>query len=385
MPLVVICNPACGAGDGYTFVRDHVLPVLDHAGKTVNNVFITERTGHAGEIVVELLKASSQSKQRTTVILSSGDGTLHEIVNAVYSSVGGDLSSVQHLAIVLVPSGTANALFSSLFAGGKDETSTTDPTTQRMAAVQQFIEEGRVAPLTLAKSIVRDMAEIKQEALSVVVTSTALHASILHDSEALRSTVPDMSRFKMAAAQNIKKWYYGTAKLLPLESGEVLRHDSDRGEFVPETAEVEFNGPFTYFLSTVNVDRLEPQFCITPLQKSFITRESMSMDVIMLRPMREEGIEDNDKGRETAAESTIQALSGAYRAGAHVGMRFSKEYNVDKFIAEYFRCGGWQWNPDKADEYAHLLCCDGTIFHIPSEGAAICKVLGRNDRKFLVY
>ncbi len=65
MPLAVICNPACGAGDGYTFVRDHVLPVLHDAGKVIDNLIITERAGHAGEVVVDLLKASSNSEQTT--------------------------------------------------------------------------------------------------------------------------------------------------------------------------------------------------------------------------------------------------------------------------------------------------------------------------------
>lgn len=342
MPLVVICNPACGAGDGYTFVRDHVLPVLRHAGKIVDKIFITERTGHAGEVVVELLKASSHSEQ-TTVILSSGDGTLHEIVNAVHSSVGGDLKSIQSLAIALIPSGTANALFSSLFP--EDKFPATDPIAHRMTAVQQFLQGGQVTPLTLANTIIRHKTENVQEAISVVVTSTALHASILHDSEALRSTVPDMSRFKLAAAKNIEKWYYGSAKLIPPESGEVLRFDSERGEFVPASVDTMFKGPFTYFLSTVNVDRLEPQFRITPLQRRFKTDESLSMDVVLLRPMREAKVEDDAKGRATAAEATTRALSGAYRDGAHIDMRFSEENGENKYIVEYFRCGGWQWIP----------------------------------------
>ncbi len=40
---------------------------------------------------------------------------------------------------------------------------------------------------------------------------------------------------------------------------------------------------------------------------------------------------------------------------------------------------------DKSDDYAHLLCCDGTIFQIPLEGEATCRVLPRDAIKFLVY
>jgi len=382
MPLAVICNPACGAGDGYTFVRDHVLPVLHDAGKVIDNLIITERAGHAGEVVVDLLKASSNSEQ-TTLILSSGDGTLHEIINAVCTSVTGDLKSIQSLAIALVPSGTANALFSSLFPA--DPFPAANPVVHRMTAVRQFLQRDQVVPLTLAKTIIRDGTQIMQEVLSAVVTSTALHASILHDSEALRHTVPDLNRFKLAAAKNIEKWYSGNAKLIPLETGEVLRFDNDRGEFIPESAGTMFKGPFTYFLSTVNVDRLEPQFRITPLQTRLAFDEPQSMDIIMLRPTRNENVQDDEKGRASAVESMTRVLSGAYRDGAHMSMRFSEENYENKHIVEYFRCGGWQWIPDKSDDYAHLLCCDGTIFQIPLEGEATCRVLPRDAIKFLVY
>lgn len=111
-------------------------------------------------------------------------------------------------------------------------------------------------------------------AVSAVVTSTSLHASILHDSESLRKEMPGIERFKIAAESNSTKWYNSYVKLLPEDnSGVVQMYDPSTKTFVehPESDVddpiVDLSGPFSYFLSVVNVDRLEPAFRITPLVK----------------------------------------------------------------------------------------------------------------------
>jgi hypothetical protein len=199
-----------------------------------------------------------------------------------------------------------------------------------------------------------------------VVTSTALHASILHDSEALRATVPGIERFKLAAAQNATTWYRARVRLL----APVQRYDVASDAFVPvsvvapyegarnnkrstgdgEPPEV-LSGPFAYFLSTVNVDRLEPLFRIAPLQRALPPpRGTRTMDVLAVRPLRDPSLEgkSGDGERERFKERLWGMFGEAYQDGAHIHARYdAQDGNADgqQPVVEYFRVGGWEWIP----------------------------------------
>lgn len=156
----------------------------------------------------------------------------------------------------------------------------------RLQAVKAYVNNTsapRLIPLTLAISTVSPPPKSKdgkvQIAISAVVASTALHASILQDSEALRETVPGIERFKMAAKHNISRWYNASVKLLPIPAvGHVQIYQPESKTFVPHEDSldddpiVDAEGPFQYFVSTVNVDRLETEFCITPLHSTVSRR-----------------------------------------------------------------------------------------------------------------
>jgi len=220
-----------------------------------------------------------------------------------------------------------------------------------------------------------------------VVTSTALHASILHDSETLRKEIPGLARFKVAAEKNIDRWYNSDVALLPSESGKVLRYDNMRGIFVDmveENASLEMSGPFAYFLSTVNVDRLEPSFMVTPLHSKLST-QSASMDLVIVRPTRDKTVTgSSDIDRKRFAEKTGTVMRAAYQGGSHVQLKYAGDGSLSSEgegigVVEYIRCGGWQWNPKRSDDSAHLLCADGTIFQIEKGGKATCKVMSDNE------
>lgn len=101
--LLVISNPVCGARTGHAFVTDHVVPRLAAASRPIDALITTDSAGHAGRAVVEYLE--TRPEEQLDVVLSSGDGTLHEVVNAVRDHGGN-----RQVRLVLVPSGTANAL-----------------------------------------------------------------------------------------------------------------------------------------------------------------------------------------------------------------------------------------------------------------------------------
>jgi diacylglycerol kinase family enzyme len=172
--IVITINPVCGDRTAPTFFAEAVLPLLPAAYDV-------------GDVA-----------EHATVILGSGDGTIHDIINRVRHP----------LAFVLVPCGTANALYSSLCPGQ-----------DRLQSLRAFLDKKPTRPLSIAAVSFSDARPL----LSAVVVSTSLHASILHHSEALRESHPGLDRFKIAAQQNADRWYNARVLLSPIPSLGVLR------------------------------------------------------------------------------------------------------------------------------------------------------------------
>jgi hypothetical protein len=356
MPLLAIYNPVCGDGTAGAFFQEIVLPFLEKHGKSVDKVVATKSAGHAGTILVDFLESVDGD---VTVVLGSGDGTLHEIINTLSQA---PLKGVRagappsRLHFVLVPCGTANALYSSFFPpSDADHTQS-----YRLKSVQSFIDGVQIKPLTLGiTSLSSPPFERKRPhaLVSAVVTSTSLHASILHASESLRSAMPGIERFKVAAQMNAARWYKSFVKLLPAPGAKFVQiYDHHTNGFVQHDDSheddpiVDLDGPFSYFLSTVNVDRLEPAFMITPLASRIRPTEA-TLDIVIVRPLRDPSIHmDTPDGRNAFAPKLSVILGAAYREGSHVDLRYNSEGDVvdggvGPVVVEYFRCGGWEWIP----------------------------------------
>ncbi|EIW60701.1 uncharacterized protein TRAVEDRAFT_118975 [Trametes versicolor FP-101664 SS1] len=387
MTVLVIYNPVCGDRSAKALFDDHVLPLLAEHNITPDKVVATESSGHAGKIVADFLASSGDQEQPVSVVLGSGDGTLHELINELNNTPTSKPLPRIHLA--LVPAGTANALYSSLFPPSAND----DPIQYKLKSVRAFASgTHRSFPLNLAVNVISPpraappaKAPAPQVSISAVVASTALHASILHDSEALRTEDPTMGRFKTAAMQNITRWYYASIKLFPRTGAGVVEvYDPAAGTFVPheESSEdepiVDLVGPFAYFLSTVNVDRLEPAFRITPKGKDTPEPGSAALDLVFVRPMWDPTYTmDSEEARKAFSEKAVAVLTAAYQDGAHVALRYAEDGSITTegdgpLVVEYVRCGGWEWDPDDTDERAHFVCADGDILTIPAGGKARC-------------
>jgi diacylglycerol kinase family enzyme len=181
MPLLVLYNPICGDKTAKSFVEGHVLPLLRHHSKQVDHVVETTSVGHAAVAVTEFCAANLDAL--ITVLVASGDGTLHEIINA---------RTLPKIHFVLVPCGTANALYSSLFPPPIDKVN------YRLQSLLSYIEGGATLPLSMAVTVMSAPADKAQPdviAVAAVVVSTSLHASILRDSECLREEYPGVQRY----------------------------------------------------------------------------------------------------------------------------------------------------------------------------------------------
>ena len=172
MTLIVLINPVCGNRSAPAFFNDHVYPLLKAHNIYVDHTIQTTSPEHAPTFI------SQFHDQPITVILGSGDGTLHEIINKVSS---------QPIHFVLVPCGTANALYSSFFL----EPEGGDQIAYRLQSVFAFINKRAPSSLLLATTTISSNSQIS---LSAVVVSTSLHASILHHSESLRAQYPGIER-----------------------------------------------------------------------------------------------------------------------------------------------------------------------------------------------
>lgn len=363
MPLLVIYNPVAGDKSSKTILDDHVLPILKENNITPDAVVDTRSAGDAGQRVADFLATLTDDTQPITTILFSGDSTLHELINFLNNTPSS--KALPRINLVLVPCGTANALYSSLFPSTPDE----DPVQHKLKGVKAFIsKEHRLVPLNLAVTVLSHPPVAtpgrpqlsKQISISAVVASTSLHASILHDSEALRATDPTMGRFKTAAEQNIARWYSASVRLFPRKGAGIVEvYDPAAEAFVPHEGStrddpiVDMWGPFAYFLATVNVDRLEPAFRITPRGKDVLApeEESAALDVVIVRPMRDPAYDmDSEEARAAFKEKAVAVLMAAYQDGAHVALRYDEEGKIGPegngpTVVEYIRCGGWEWEP----------------------------------------
>lgn len=370
MTLLVIYNPVCGDSQAKPFFESHVIPFLQQSSKLLTPetpIKPTEHAGHAGELVVDFLEKVEGS---VSVVLGSGDGTLHEIINALneakWKAPARTLQGrpLDRVSFALVPCGTANALYSSLFPPSSSQEGKDDEVEYRLQSVKALVERPDAAvPLTLGITTLSAAPSIRtlpHAAISAVVASTALHASILHDSEALRASMPGIERFKTAAMQNIVNWYHASVKLFPVPGEGVVKvYDPSVGGLVqhPLSSEddpiVDLAGPFAYFLSTVNVDRLEPAFRITPLgrKKDEGKEGRATMEVVIVRPLRDSTCSlDSMDTRAAFAAKTMETMGGAYKDGAHLQMRYAKDGSIvtegdGETVVEYIRCGGWEWEP----------------------------------------
>ncbi|KAG8217405.1 ATP-NAD kinase-like domain-containing protein [Butyriboletus roseoflavus] len=327
MSLLLIYNPVCGDSTAEQFFTTHVITHLHTANRIPTEIVRTRAPGDAG---IQVLSFLNRYAGDTTVVLGSGDGTLHEIVNQLAFATDAGMCEDDHFPIrfVLVPCGTANALYASLFRPPPPQ----ETVTYRLQSLEAFLGASTPRPLTLSlTSLLGSLCGQgdSRPVASIVVTSTALHAVILRDSENLRKEIPGIERFRVAAQQNITKWYASHVKLLPIpSSGVVHTYDPQKGDFVPSGdpsanhSALDVHGPFAYFLSTVNVDRLEPEFRINPMISKSPPMDT-SMDVVMVRPQRDPAFtRDTLQAREKFAEKIVTVLTTAYQDGNHINLRY---------------------------------------------------------------
>ncbi|PKI82333.1 hypothetical protein MVES1_003517 [Malassezia vespertilionis] len=378
MSVHVVCNAAAGQQNAESVLKEYVHKYLD-AWKAADRTRVaptyhsTDPTHGAKQIGAAL----AREKAPLTLVVLGGDGTVHEALDGMQS-----VSIPSEIFLVIVPTGTANAMYHALFGTHPGGYAATDPR-WRLCALQAFAASKSTQPLSLMRVTMGDTH------LSCVVTSHALHAAILRDSESLRASHPGIERFKMAAEQNMVRWTEGELVLEP-GTEPVQRYCPSKHTFVPVAAlgdyqadqhgTLRIQGPFVYLTAMV-VDRLEAAFVPAPFAgprcEAALRRPSDMVDIVVLRPLRSPVVQKAiaqgdpmDKIHEMYAQGPLAEVffEGMYKDGAHVSFAYDGDEDVageqaGMPVVEYFRAAAYAWRPAPTDPSATTTCVDGTIFH----------------------
>nr|WVH01964.1 acylglycerol kinase [Naematelia aurantialba] len=400
----LIVNPVAGQGKAPEFVQKYVVPLLDKLGLPFQ-LHETKGVRDAGRIGAELLLGNAPPFK---VVVAGGDGTAHEMIEGVLGAEREtDKDGLGRWELIILPLGTANALFSSLFPPPPrpptsrmakyvtEHLGVTDPDVpyqlSSLLASLEGVTEPRRLPITLT-SLQSPTSSTSDPIPSHIELSTALHAAILADSESLRAAYPGLERFRIAAEQNLGVFFQADVRLLPPHGGQVKQYDPSTGAWAtPFTTESDtLPGPFTYLLSATLTPRLEPTFVILPLLATLPPdpAEPPTMDIIILRPLRDPAVRSAlaTGGQEAASEAwkvrVRHVVGWAYKGGGHVDLTYpldggeAEMKGNGEVVVETFRCGGFEWTPtDATHEASHFVCADGSPHSVEKGGTVVVQVM----------
>lgn len=327
----IVVNTHAGTGEASQLVKTLIRLIAKH---DVDYAVHETRSPNDGfRIAKSMLHNTALHLSGTVVAVVGGDGSLNELVNGIMQLE--PHATTRGIRLALVPAGTANAVYHSLFP----ETCK-DPTNfDRFLSVKAALRHpGTLAPLSICRVMTAPDAK---PVYSCVVTSTCLHANILEtaSTEEMRKAYPGVERFKKAAEQHIGTSYSAKLTLFPVMSQNSrihkysIEHDEWRG-LSPDSVVIE--GEFAYFVSAL-VDRFETAFRIAPYSSPTEGRPAEATDIVLVRYKPEASQQEN-------AHRLVSVLMAAYEDGAHVRLTEDIDGKQEP-IVEYYRVGGFEWQP----------------------------------------
>lgn len=108
--VLVVCNPVSGRGRGRAALDDAVRPILRAAGCAVEVVLLAQRFDALRQLATRDLHAVD------ALVVVGGDGTMHEVLNALAARA--DAADALRTPLVPVPAGSGNALYINLHGDG---------------------------------------------------------------------------------------------------------------------------------------------------------------------------------------------------------------------------------------------------------------------------
>ncbi|XP_007574075.1 sphingosine kinase 1 [Poecilia formosa] len=104
--ILLFVNPQSGKGQALTLYNSHIQRMLNEAG-VIHKLIITERQNHARELVKDV-----DLSQWDALVIMSGDGLLHEVINGLLERP--DWEEAVRTPLGILPGGSGNALAASV-------------------------------------------------------------------------------------------------------------------------------------------------------------------------------------------------------------------------------------------------------------------------------
>lgn len=250
----IVVNSHAGAGHGHDLVKTLIRMIADH---DIDYAVHETQTANDGlRVAKAMVRNTSVHLPYSVIAVVGGDGTLHDLVNGIMQLE--PHATTRGIRFALIPSGTANAVYHSLFP----ETCKDPHNFDRFLSVKEALKEppASVAPLSICRiSANPNNHGTSKPSYACVVASTCLHANILETASTpeMRKLYPGVERFQKAAEQHLGTAYSAKLTLHPVTSQFPrihrwsIEHDQWEG-LSPESMVIQ--GKFAYFVSAL-VDR----------------------------------------------------------------------------------------------------------------------------------
>jgi diacylglycerol kinase family enzyme len=335
----IILSTGSGHKQAASFCNDVVYPILD----LIQPGFIDDSEEHTTEdenSILELTRdiffPAANKGTPLRIILASGDGGVVDLVNGLLDHPQSDTYVAPE--IVLLPLGTANALYHSINAGQSQNTwglsalssTTSKPlptfTTTFSPGSRLLVNEATVeAPLP---------QNGKGEGLlhGAVVFSWGMHASLVADSDSAEYRKFGIDRFKMAA----KEALYPSDGSLPHAYRARVSMLSKDGSWQ------KLDGDEHLYTLATSVSNLEAPFCISPASKPL----DGSIHLVYFGP--------------TSGDEAMRIMGLAYQGGKHVEDKMVRYEAIEGLRIEF--------ENGEEDARWRRVCVDGKIVRVDKGG-----------------
>ncbi|KAF1974796.1 hypothetical protein BU23DRAFT_91035 [Bimuria novae-zelandiae CBS 107.79] len=332
----IIVSTGSGTNKAKSFYEQALRPVLETLFPKGYTNFLTHYTESATtiqELTNDIFFPTANAGITLRIILLAGDGGVIDLANGLLSRrTSSDYKAPQ---VVLVPLGTANALYHSINAG-KDNTwglrALTSTRTKPLPILSATFSPGA----RLLTNEGNDEEELSKDGESgqpilhgAVVCSWAMHATLVADSDTTAYRKYGIDRFKMAAKEALypadgspPHAYRGTVSVL---------HASRWTPLIEEE--------HMYVLATM-VSNLEKLFCISPNSEPL----DGSMALVQFAPM--------------SGDEAMRIMGLAYQGGKHVEDLAVRYEEIDGLKIEFKEKEG-RWR---------RVCVDGKIVKVEEGG-----------------
>ncbi|KAF2852932.1 hypothetical protein T440DRAFT_466497 [Plenodomus tracheiphilus IPT5] len=334
----IIVSTGSGHKQADKFFNDVVSPILvDLYGSEIlskSKKHITQSETSVLEFTNDLICPQANDGRLLRIILASGDGGIVDLVNGLLAKPAGP--SYVSPQVIILPLGTANALYHSINAG-KDNTWGLQALSSSIAKPLPVFTASFSPGARLLVDEARKEEELPKDSNGTpilhgaVVCSWGMHASLVADSDTTAYRKFGIDRFKMAATEAL---YPADGSLPHPYKGSVSILKSEKWTPIPQEEHL-------YVLATL-VSNLEQPFCISPDSKPL----DGSLRLVHFGP--------------TTGDDAMRIMGLAYQGGKHVQDEKVRYEDIDGLKIEF--------QGKEEDARWRRICIDGKIVRVEKDG-----------------